>query len=82
MQKDKFHQYIKQSYADLKLLDEHITDSDRAKLSLTEKLAFLRNVEALHRSEEARKRTIYALIAMVIGISGLLILVGRSLAGF
>ena len=53
----KFQNYVQQTYTDLGLLNKHLNESDKEKLTITERLAFLRNVEALHRSSEARKRT-------------------------
>ena len=77
MNKEKFSKYVKQCYSDLQMLEEHLSNSDREKLTVTEKLAFLRNVEALHRSDEARKRTWLALVAVVMGLGGLLVLIVR-----
>ena len=78
MNNEKFHGYVKQCYSDLQMLEKHLSNSDAEKLTITEKLAFLRNVEALHRSDEARKRTWLAMVAVVAGLGGLLVLVVRS----
>ena len=77
MNNEKFSEYVKQCYSDLQMLEKHLSTSDREKLTITEKLAFLRNVEALHRSDEARKRTWLAMIAVIMGLGGLLFLVLR-----
>ena len=79
MNNEKFSEYVEQCYSDLQMLEEYLSTSDREKLTITEKLAFLRNVEALHRSDEARKRTWLAIIAVIIGLGGVLFLVLRSL---
>ena len=78
MSKEKFSKYVKQCYTDLQMLEKHLSNPDREKLTVTEKLAFLRNVEALHRSDEARKRTGLAIVAVVVGLGGLFALIVRS----
>ena len=78
MNNEKFNGYVKQCYSDLQMLERHLSNSDAEKLTITEKLAFLRNVEALHRSDEARKRTWLAMVAVIAGLGGLFVLIVRS----
>ena len=80
MDESKLRKYTNQVFVDLGALDRSLPETERQQLSLTEKLALLRNIETLLRSDEARIRTLVSFIGLALGVIALVVLLVRSFA--
>ncbi len=78
MDDSKLQKYANQVFVDLESLERSLPETERQQLSITEKLAFLRNIEAMLRSNEARKRTLVSFTGLALGLIALLVLLERS----
>ena len=80
MDESKLQKYTNQVFVDLVALDRSLPESERQQLSITEKLALLRNIETMLRSDEARIRTLVSFIGLALGFLELVVLLVRSFA--
>ena len=80
MDESKLRKYTNQVFVDLGALDRSLPETERQQLSLTEKLALLRNIETLLRSDESRSRTLISFIGLAFGFIALAVLLVRSFA--
>ena len=78
MDESKLQKYTNQVFVDLGALERSLPETERQQLSLTEKLALLRNIEAMLRSDEARRRTLVSFIGLALGLIALVLLLVRS----
>ncbi len=78
MDETKLQKYTNQVIVDLGALDRSLPEPERRQLSITEKLAFLRNIETMLRSDEARRRTLVSFIGLGLGFVALVVLLIRS----
>ena len=78
MEESKLQKYANQVFVDLDALDRFLPDTERQQLSITEKLALLRNIETMLRSDEALRRTLISFIGLALGLIGLAMLLVRS----
>ena len=78
MDESQLRKYTNQVFVDLESLDQTLPETERQELSLTEKLALLRNIEAMLRSDEARTRTRVSFIGLTLGFIALVVLLVLS----
>ena len=78
MDESILQKYSNQVFVDLKALERSLPETERQKLSITEKLALLRNIDAMLRNDEARKRTLVSFAGLALGLIALLVLLVRS----
>ena len=78
MEASKLQKYANQVFVDLEALERFLPETERQQLSITEKLAFLRNIETMLRSDEARTRTLVSFIGLALGLIALVVLLVRS----
>ena len=78
MDETKLRKFTNQVFIDLGALDRSLPEPERQQLSITEKLAFLRNIETMLRSDEARRRTLVSFIGLGLGFVALVVLLIRS----
>ena len=71
MDESKLQKYTNQVFVDLEALERSLPETERQQLSITEKLALLRNIEALLRSDEARRRTLVSVTGLALGLIAL-----------
>ena len=80
MDESKLRKYMNQVFIDLEALERTLPEIERERLSITEKLALLRNIETMLRSDEARIRTLVSFIGLALGFIALVVLLIRSFA--
>ena len=80
MDESKLQKYTNQVFVDLGALERSLPETERQQLSLTEKLALLRNIETMLRSDESRSRTLISFIGLAFGFIALAVLLVRSFA--
>ena len=80
MDESKLRKYTNQVFVDLVALDRSLPEIERQQFSITEKLALLRNIETMLRSDEARIRTLVSFIGLALGFLALVVLLVRSFA--
>ncbi len=78
MDESKLQKYANQVFVDLDALERILPDTERQQLSITEKLALLRNIETMLRSDESRRRTVISFIGLALGLIALVVLLIRS----
>ena len=78
MDESKLQKYADQVFVDLEALERSLPETERQRLSISEKLALLRNIEATLRSDEARRRTLVSFIGLALGLIALVVLLVRS----
>ena len=78
MDESKLQKYANQVFVDLEALERSLPETEREQLSITEKLALLRNIETMLRSDEARRRTLVSFIGLALGLIGLGVLLVRN----
>ena len=78
MDESKLQKYANQVFVDLEALERFLPETERQQLSITEKLALLRNIETMLRSDEARTRTLVSFIGLALGLIALAVLLVRS----
>ena len=78
MDESKLQKYADQVFVDLEALERSLPETERQRLSISEKLALLRNIEAMLRSDEARRRTLVSFIGLALGLIALVVLLVRS----
>ena len=78
MDESILQKYSNQVFVDLKALERSLPETERQKLSITEKLALLRNIDAMLRNDEAHKRTLVSFAGLALGLIALLVLLVRS----
>ncbi len=78
MDESKLERYANLVFVDLESLERVLPETERQQLSISEKLALLRNIETMLRSDEARRRTMVSFIGLALGLIGLVVLLIRS----
>ena len=78
MDESKLQKYANQVFVDLEALERILPETERQQFSITEKLALLRNIETMLRSDEARRRTLVSFIGLALGLIALVVLLVRS----
>ena len=78
MDDSKLRQYANQVFVDLEALEQILPETEREQFSITEKLALLRNIETMLRSDEARRRTLVSFLGLALGLIALVVLLVRS----
>ena len=78
MDESKLQKYANQVFVDLKALERILPGTERQQFSITEKLAVLRNIETMLRSDEALRRTFVSFIGLALGLTALVVLPVRS----
>ncbi len=78
MDDSKLRQYANQVFVDLEALEQILPETEREQFSITEKLALLRNIETMLRSDEARRRTLVSFLGLALGLIALVLLLVRS----
>ena len=78
MDESKLQKYADQVFVDLEALERSLPETERQRLSISEKLALLRNIEAMLRSDETRRRTLVSFIGLALGLIALVVLLVRS----
>ena len=78
MDESKLQKYANQVFVDLDALERFLPETERQQLSITEKLALLRNIETMFRSDETRTRTLVSFIGFALGLIALVVFLARS----
>ena len=78
MENSKLQKYANQVFVDLEALDQVLPQTEKEQFSTTEKLALLRNIETMLRSDEARRRTLVSFIGLALGLIALVVLLLRN----
>ena len=71
MDDSKLRLYANQVFVDLEVLEQILPEIEREQFSITEKLALLRNIETMLRSDEARRRTLVSFLGLALGLIAL-----------
>ncbi len=78
MDESKLERYANLVFVDLEALERVLPETERQQFSSTEKLALLRNIETMLRSDEARRRTLVSFIGLALGLIALVVLLVRT----